>query len=59
MCGGRDQVGVFEGRGDGFGCHQATDMGHIGKHVGLNVSAQLEDTETETKQKIRIQVYIL
>lgn len=43
MCGGSDKVSMFKGRRDGFGCHQATDMGHISKHVGLNVSAQLRE----------------
>ena len=41
MRGRRDQVRIFKGRGDGFGCHQPTDMGHVSQHVGLNVGTQL------------------
>lgn len=41
--GSGDKVCMFKGRRDGFGCHQAADVGHVGKHVGLNVSTQLRE----------------
>lgn len=43
--GGGDQVSMFKGRGDGFGCHQATNMSHVSKQVGIDVGAQLEEKE--------------
>lgn len=36
-----DQVSMFEGGGNSFGCHQAADVSHIREHVGLNVGAEL------------------
>lgn len=59
MCGGGDQVSVFKRRGDGFSCYQTTDMSHVSKHVGLNVSAQLREKACKgrKKHKIRIQIY--
>lgn len=49
MRGGGDQVRVVKGGGDGCGCHQAADVGHISKHVGLDVSAQLRVKEGRNK----------
>lgn len=57
MCGSSDKVSMFKGRRDGFGCHQATDMGHVSKHVGLDVSAQLREKKCEKegrKTKLRL-----
>lgn len=51
MCGRGDQVSMIKGRGDGFGCHQATDMGHVSKHVGLNVSTELRLKQVDKRER--------
>ncbi len=42
MCGRGDQVSIFKGRGDSFASHQTADVGHVSKHVCLNVSTELK-----------------
>ena len=61
MCGRGDQVSIFKGGGNGFGCYQATDVGHVSKQVGLNVSAQLKEKVCKrgNKHKIRIHIYTI
>lgn len=41
VCGGSDQVGVVKGGGDSFGCHEATNVSHVSKHVGVDICAEL------------------
>lgn len=57
--GGGDQVSMFKGRGDGFGCHQATNMSHVSKQVGIDVGAQLEEKEAGwgNSYKIKTNMY--
>lgn len=42
---GRDQVGVFERWRDGAGSHQAADVSHVRQQVGVELHAQLRDTQ--------------
>lgn len=46
--GGRDQVSVFEGRGNGSSRHQTADVSHVSHQVGVNVGAELQERREDS-----------